>query len=454
MSQNKEWVVLVPTPLQGHFTPMLQLGSLLHSKGFSILVAHPEFDTYKPPHHPDFTFLSVPYALSRSGTLSTFSFDTLRTIGTMNRDCRGGLVSLLKDEEFDGRIRCIIYDWVMNFGEAVATDLKLPSIVLRTSSAAHTLSYQVVFDLHAQNRLPLSVTQKQDLVPGHQPLRFQDLPAEVFSEIPDGVLQFFDSITNIRSSVGIIWNTTEDLEHKELNQYQQNCKVPFFNLGPLYKMAATLSSSSSTTTSFLEEDAHCIEWLDKQEPKSVIYISLGSLTSIDKQELEETASALANSGQPFLWVIRPSSIESSSWIEGLPDNFRELIGERGQIVKWAPQKKVLAHRAVGGFLSHCGWNSTLESICEAVPMICRPCFGDQIANARYITQVWGIGLELEHVQDRKAIESTIRRLMVDNEGKEIRQRVLELKLKLDASVQNDGSSYNSLNDLTDFILSR
>jgi UDP:flavonoid glycosyltransferase YjiC (YdhE family) len=126
---------------------------------------------------------------------------------------------------------------------------------------------------------------------------------------------------------------------------------------------------------------------------------------------------------------------------------------RGCIVKWAPQKEVLAHGAVGGFWSHCGWNSTLESVCEGVPMLCRPFFGDQLLSSRYVCRVWKIGLEMEGVLERGKIEKGIRRLMVDSEGVEIRQRAKGLKEKADFCLSEDGSSCNALNELVQLILS-
>ena len=123
------------------------------------------------------------------------------------------------------------------------------------------------------------------------------------------------------------------------------------------------------------------------------------------------------------------------------------------IVKWAPQKEVLVHGAVGGFWSHCGWNSTLESVCEGVPMLCRPIFGDQLLNVRYVCDVWKIGLEMEGVLERGKIEKGIRRLMIDNEGLEIRLRAKDLKEKANFGLREDGSSYNALNELVQCILS-
>ncbi|KAG6436224.1 hypothetical protein SASPL_101109 [Salvia splendens] len=163
---------------------------------------------------------------------------------------------------------------------------------------------------------------------------------------------------------------------------------------PLHKMAPPLP------TSLMEEAAFCLSWLHKRPPNSVIYVSLGSVATINQEELREMARGLAKSGHPFLWVVRPSLLNGSSdSIKSLPEDFKDLVPERGWC--WtAPQRKVLEHPAVGGFFSHCGWNSTLESLCGGVPMICRPCFADQMVNARYLTHVWRVGVELESVGEK------------------------------------------------------
>ncbi|XWS74885.1 hypothetical protein CRYUN_Cryun01aG0036800 [Craigia yunnanensis] len=110
-----------------------------------------------------------------------------------------------------------------------------------------------------------------------------------------------------------------------------------------------------------------------------------------------------------------------------------MVGERAHIVKWAPQQEVLAHPSTGGFWTHCGWNSTLESLCEGVPMICQPSFGDQKIDARYISHVWRVGVHLEYKIERGEIERAIRRLMVEAEGQEMRDRIKLLKEKINLS---------------------
>jgi UDP:flavonoid glycosyltransferase YjiC (YdhE family) len=252
---------------------------------------------------------------------------------------------------------------------------------------------------------------------------------------------------NIRTSSAIIYNTIDCLENSSLAKTQQQCQVPTFPIGLMHSFA------SATSSSLLEEDTSCLAWLDKQSCNSVIYVSLGSVAFMDIKELVEMAWGLANSQQLFLWVVRPGSIRGVEWIEVLHESFKENIGERGYIVKWAPQKEVLAHSAVGGFFSHCGWNSTLESICEGVPKICKPYFEDQRVNAMYVNYIWKVGLELDSDLERGVIERAVKRLMVDEEGKSMRKRSNNFKERVELCTREGGSSNNSLNGLINMIVS-
>jgi len=284
-----------------------------------------------------------------------------------------------------------------------------------------------------------------DLVPELEPLRFKDLPMLNSGDMQKEIAKSMA----VRPSLGVICNTVDCLEEESLSRLHQVYKFSFFPIGPLHMIAEEDSSSSS----FVEEDYSCIGWLKNQPRKSVLYVSLGSIASWEEKELTEVAWGLANSKQKFLWVIRPGTISDvSEWLQSLPKDVRVAIAERGCIVKWAPQGEVLAHQAVGGFWSHCGWNSTLESLCEGVPMMCQPHFGDQKVNARLLSHVWKVGLEWSNVMERDEIEGAVRRLMVNPEGKEMRQKALKLKNEIKVAVK-DGSSYDALNRLVKSILS-
>ncbi|XP_044471733.1 UDP-glucose iridoid glucosyltransferase-like [Mangifera indica] len=441
-------LVLVPCPFQGHINPMLQLGTLLHSRGFPITIAHAQFNSPQTSNHPEFFFQSLPDGISSKPDMPR---EFLVFLSSLNFNCRAPfqefLSQMIEIQKQQDQQPCIIYDALMYFAETVASHLKLPSIILQTGSVASILTYFAYPRLRGEGYIPPQDCDSTELVPGLHPLRFKDLPSNTFDDLDD-TLQLIDTLSNIGSSSAIIWNTVDYLEQSSLVQYQQKFRVPNFSIGPMNKIASASSSSLP------EEDSSCISWLDKRGPNSVIYVSFGSIASVDAKALTEMAWGLANSKQPFLWVLRPDTVHGAEPIDWwLPEDFRETVGERGCIVNWAPQQEVLAHGAVGGFWSHCGWNSTIESISEGVPMICRPCFGDQKVNTRYIGHIWRTGFELENDLERGKIERAIKRLMVEKEGEEMRQKAAELKEKTEISIKKGGSSYNSLNKLVEHIMS-
>ncbi|KAL9415889.1 hypothetical protein AB3S75_039146 [Citrus x aurantiifolia] len=444
--QRRKHVVLVPCPYQGHITPMLQLGTILYSKGFSITVVHTDFNSPNPANHPKFSFQSIPDGLADD---DIYSGNIIAIIMHLNTNCgvpfHKCLVQIMKQQMPADEIVCIIYDELMYFAESAANQLKLRSIILRTNSAATQISRIALLQLKEDGSIPLQdPSNLADPVPRLQPLRFKDLPFSQFG-LPENFLQLIPKIYNVRTSKAVIWNTMNCIEQSSLSQLQQQCNIPIFPVGPLHKFAP------SSPGSLLKEDTSCISWLNNQAPNSVLYASLGSIVSMDKKELKEMAWGLYNSKQPFLWVIRPSSTSASSGIELLPERFEEAVGENGCVVKWAPQKDVLSHIAVGGFWSHCGWNSTLESICEGVPMICRPGFGDQRVSARYVSHVWRIGLQLENDLEKGEVEKAVKQLMVEKEGQEMRQRAKNLKEDVELCNKESGSSSSSLNKFLDFF---
>uniref|UniRef100_A0A5B7B0C1 Putative UDP-glycosyltransferase 76C4 n=1 Tax=Davidia involucrata TaxID=16924 RepID=A0A5B7B0C1_DAVIN len=436
-------VVLFPVPLQGHINPMLQLGNILHSKGFSITVIHTKFNSPNQSKYPHFTFQPIPDGLSEN---QVFTPDVLSLFTVLNINCvapfRDCMTRLLEEP-----IACLITDAIWHFTQAVADSLGLPRIVLRTSSLSSFLAFAAFPLLRKKGYLPKQDSQLAALVPELPPLRVRDIPT-IGTDLPEDLYQLIECmIKEIKASSGLIWNSFEELEQPALATLGQDFPIPVFPIGPFHKYFPASSSS------LLAQDQSSISWLDKQAPKSVIYVSFGSIAAMDETEFLEMAWGLANSLQPFLWVVRPGLIRGSEWIEPLPDGFMEAVSGRGHIVKWAPQQEVLAHSATGGFWTHNGWNSTLESICEGVPMICSPCFGDQMVNARYVSHVWRVGVQLENGLEREEVEKGIKRLMVEREGEEMRERIMCLKEKVNLCLEHGGSSYQSLESLISYMLS-
>ncbi|XP_022755848.1 UDP-glucose iridoid glucosyltransferase-like [Durio zibethinus] len=439
--ENSSRLVLVLYPFQGHINPMLQLATILHGKGYSITIVHPEFNSPNPSNQPQFTFISIPDKLLES-KVSLLPEDFMSLVLALNKNCAAPFKKCLKqmlDEKHPHEcIAGIIYDALMYFAQTVADDLGFPGISMRPTAAAMLLFAVIPHPDHE------SVFENQ--IPELQPLQLKKMVTSMSQNPTDAMSEVRAAALNAtKRSSAMIENTMEFLEHAALSKIKEYSPAPVFTIGPFHKLAPSISSS------LLKEDAHCISWLDKQTPKSVIYVSFGSMASLSEQNIVEIAWGLANSEQPFLWVIRPGLIPGSEGTELLPKGFQEKVGERGCIVKWTPQKEVLAHVAVGGFWTHCGWNSTLESVSEGVPMLCRPYFGDQVLNMRYICYVWKIGLELENELERGKIEGAIKKLMLDAEGEEIRNKAMELKEKTEDCLKEEGSSCRSLNELTKLV---
>ncbi|KAK0579672.1 hypothetical protein LWI29_029633 [Acer saccharum] len=171
------------------------------------------------------------------------------------------------------------------------------------------------------------------------------------------------------------------------------------------------------------------------------------------QQMVEIAWGLANSEQNFLWIIRHDFVfkgQSSM----LPSGFVEATKERGFLASWCPQEQVLNHPSVGGFLNHSGWNSTLESVCGGVPMVCWPFCAEQQTNCRFAcTDQWGIGMEIDNDVKREEVEKLVRELMQGEKGEKLRSKAMEWKKKAEEATDGlNGSSYLNFNKLVEEVL--
>jgi len=181
-----------------------------------------------------------------------------------------------------------------------------------------------------------------------------------------------------------------------------------------------------------------------------VYVNFGSVTVMSPTQLAEFTWGLANSGQTFLWVIRPDLVVSDTAI--LPLEFSAMTRERSLLASWCPQVQVLRHQAIGGFLTHNGWNSTIESIMAGVPMVCWPFFAEQQMNCRYSCQEWGIGMEIDGDVKRDEVERQVRELMEGERGKEMKRKAMEWKEMAREATRPSGSSCLNLDEVIDKVL--
>jgi len=290
-------------------------------------------------------------------------------------------------------------------------------------------------------------------VPGMENiLRCRDLPRFGTSNKMDHIV--LDKVLQLTQASlkgnAVILNTFEDLESPILSQIRLHFPK-LYTIGPLHHHLNTMkkTTSSSFNSNFFKVDRTCMTWLESQPLKSVVYVSFGSTTTMTREEILEFWHGLLDSKKTFLWVIRPNMVQEKGLIKELEEKTSK---ERGLIVEWAPQEEVLSHKAIGAFLTHSGWNSTLESVVCGVPMICWPYFSDQPLNSRFVSEVWKLGLDMKDVCDRNVVENMVNDIMV-NKKEEFSRSAIEMADLASKSVSPNGSSYNDLQNLIQYIRS-
>ncbi|KQJ81828.1 hypothetical protein BRADI_5g03320v3 [Brachypodium distachyon] len=191
-----------------------------------------------------------------------------------------------------------------------------------------------------------------------------------------------------------------------------------------------------------------MEWLDKQAPHSIVLASYGTVADLNTTQLEELGYGLCNSGQPFLWVLRSNEAEK------LPEKLREKCNMEGLIVPFCPQLEVLAHKATGCFLTHCGWNSTIEAIIAGVPMVVIPQWADQPTTAKYVESGRGIGLRARPDDKCFVTREEVERCVKEVIGteKEYKRNAAKWMHKAKEAMQEKGSSDKNIADFADKYL--
>lgn len=287
-------------------------------------------------------------------------------------------------------------------------------------------------------------------------LRRRDLPHFCLLDykIDQNSQAVFKEIERIPKAHGLILNSFEELD----GPFLYNIRSYFpktYAIGPLplnlkTRLAAKATPLLSSSNSMWEEDHTSIKWLDAQSKGSVIYVSFGSLVVVSRDEIMEFWHGLMNSKVKFLWVMRPNMLKGDASHDQFMKELVEGCKGIGYIVSWAPQEMVLAHPSVGGFLTHSGWNSTLESIIEGKPMICWPQYVDQRVTSRLVNEFWKIGLDMKDICDRFVVEKLVKDLM-ETKKDEYTKSVEKLSELAKLSVEEGGLSYSNLDCLINDI---
>lgn len=290
-------------------------------------------------------------------------------------------------------------------------------------------------------------------------LRRRDLPGNCrVDDLENPFFQFLIEFLKCFRTKHHIINSFQELEGLTLNRMRTSEMLNVYAIGPLHELLrsklgicdATLTISSNGLHG---DDKKCMDWLDRQPLNSVLYVCLGTLTPVSEETLMEFWHGLVNSGKHFLWVLNPRLVMNEKMEHGeIPTEILTSLEERCCVVEWVPQQEVLAHSAVGGFLTQCGWNSMLESFVAGVPMIGWPFYADQQVNSRFLGEVWKVGIDMKDTCDRHIIEKVVRDLM------EVRKDVFLQRAKQFAHLAKEcakegGSSISCLENLIEDIKS-
>jgi abscisate beta-glucosyltransferase len=267
-------------------------------------------------------------------------------------------------------------------------------------------------------------------------------------------------------SFGNVINSFYDLEPAYVDYIRNKLGKKTWLVGPVSLYNRSLEDKKERGKQPTMDVQSCLNWLNSKKPNSVLYISFGSIARLHMKQIKEIAYGLEASDQSFIWVVGKiinSSKEEETCIENwVLDGFEERMKEmdKGLIFRgWVPQLLILEHEAVGGFLTHCGWNSTLEGVCAGVPMITWPLSAEQFTNEKLVTDVLRIGVQVgsrewswdeerKELVGREKVEFVVKKLMVKSEEvEEMRQRVRHIAENAKKAVVEGGTSYGDIDSL-------
>ncbi|KAK6141868.1 hypothetical protein DH2020_024392 [Rehmannia glutinosa] len=444
----------MPYPGHGHINPMLNLCKAMAERRSDILitiVVTEEWlgliDSMSKP--PNISFASIPNAVPSERVHGDDIYGFGRAVMTKMEEP----FERLLDEPWLQPPDFIISDGVMPWAAEVAGRRNIPLAYLWVMSASvYALFYH--FDLLVQKgHFPFDISANGDAIvdyiPGLSPIRLSDLPSIIRDhEITPMYLKVMPNETKAKY---LIFSCIYELESHVFEALKQNSAFSIYNIGPasLYFKAKDFMINSTIST-YTDNTDDYMKWLDLQPPGSVLYVSLGSFLHVSKAQMDEIAIGLHKSGVRFLWVARRDM-----------SRLQEMCGKRGRVVEWCDQLRVLCHPSVGGFWSHCGWNSTKEAVVAGVPVLASPILMDQLPNAKAVVENWRIGwriskreLNEENLVKGGEIANIVERFMnLDSpERKELTRNLRELQKICDGEFAIGGSFETNVDGFVRSIL--
>ncbi|RZC94307.1 hypothetical protein C5167_029871 [Papaver somniferum] len=475
-TSSKENVILFPFMAQGHLIPYLALALKIQSKfDYTVTIVNTPLNIQKlqkslPPNTPNINLVSLPYCSSDHNlppnsentdvlpyTIMVNLLDSLPSLKPHFHKYISDLVKLNTPP------LCIIADWFFGWTVEVAKEFDIFHSVFNTGGAYGMAIYYSIWLNQPQLQ---NESEEEFLLPDFP----QDLRIHR-SQLANNVLQatgtdswslfYKRELSQTLSSDGFLFNTVEEFDQVGLTYFRSRLgQDSVWAVGPVSDYSTSLKSRASNGTS----SDLSIQWIDNQEDKSVLYISFGSQNTISSTQMMELAIGLEKSGKSFIWVVRPPlghDINGEFRSDWLPDGFEERMKakNRGLLMrKWAPQLEILSHKATSVFLSHCGWNSILESFSFGVPIIGWPISADQYNNSMLLEQEIGVCVELARGNRNEIRNEDVVRvidLVMSNQSKkgaEMRTKACQVKKIIESAIiDEEGFKGSSVKGLEEFF---
>ncbi|GAV72728.1 UDPGT domain-containing protein, partial [Cephalotus follicularis] len=463
-------IVLYPSPSIGHLISLVELGKLIlkHQPSFSITIL-----TFIAPYN---TGSTASYIAAVSATVPSITFHHLPAVAlplTSNsfEDLAFQLPHLLNPSVHQAlntisqscKLKAFIIDFFNDAAHDVATSLNIPTYYFFTSSGSSLAAFLYLPIIHQITSKNIKDEDVLLHVPGLPPFLASLLPTPFHHRNSMAYNSFINSSLHMSKSCGLIVNTFESLEARPIKAARVGLCVPNGRTPPIFCIGPLIATIDDNPGG----EHECISWLNSQPRKSVLFLCFGSMGLFSANQLMEIAIGLERSAHRFLWVVRSPPMDDINKGQSilaqpepnlhqlLPKGFLERTKDRGLVVKyWAPQVAVLSHDSIGGFVTHCGWNSVLESVCAGVPMIAWPLYAEQNLNQVFVVEEMKIALAIKKSEvglvSAAELEERVSEMMDSERGKDMRERILGMRDgALLAAKQDGGSSYVDLCKLAD-----
>ncbi|MED6182109.1 UDP-glycosyltransferase [Stylosanthes scabra] len=469
--------VLCPLMSQGHMIPMVDIARILAQHGVNVtIITTPQnasrFDSIRSSSRVRLVEFLFPFK-GAGLPEGCENLDMLPSLGESLSFFNASNTIEVEDQvekilqELTPPPSCIVSDMCLHYTAKIATKLRIPRISFLGQSC-FTLFCLYNLGIHRVLR-NIAAENEYFVVPGipdHIEMTKSQIPGQRRSE---EWREYYAKLGEAEgTSYGVLMNSFEELEKEYAKGYKNSKNGKVWCIGPVsLSNNSNLDKAQRGNKASIDEH-YCMKWLDLQNPKSVVYVCLGSICNLTSLQLIELGLALEASKRPFIWVIREGNHLEALEIWFKENGFEERNKGHSLLIRgWAPQVLILSHSSIGGFLTHCGWNSTLEAICGGVPMVTWPLFGDQFFNEKLIVEIlkvgvsvgvdsplkWGEEEETGVLVNKENVEKAIERLMEEtSESEERRKRVKELANMAKTAAEEGGSSHSNVTLLIQDIM--